>query len=110
MDSRPAKRYIPTKPMKKLLQLPLPVVAGLMLWGATGCSNREIDTVKLQSAFQSADPAIRAELDKGIAAITISNYSQALPVFRHVAYAAKLTKDQRVILEDSIKKLRARVQ
>lgn len=110
MDSRLPKSYIAAKPMKKLLLCLLPVVVGLMMWGATGCSNREIDTVKLQGAFQSADQGIRTELDEGIADITASNYSGALVPLKHVSYAAKLTQQQRDILEDSIKKLQAKVK
>jgi hypothetical protein len=111
MDSAAGKGYLhPIKPMKKLLLFPWPVLVGLMVWGATGCSNREVDTAKLQAAFQSSDPGIRAELDKGIAALTVSNYSAALGPLNKVAYAAKLTKDQRLILEDSIKKVKAKMQ
>ncbi|MGD1083309.1 MAG: hypothetical protein ABSA47_01005 [Verrucomicrobiota bacterium] len=96
--------------MKRLLRIQLSVLAGLLLWGATGCSNREVDTVKLKSAFQSADQATREKMDEGIADITASNYSAALPVFEKVAYGSKLTKDQRLILVDSIKKLQAKVK
>jgi hypothetical protein len=83
---------------------------GLLLWGATGCSNREVDTVKLKSAFQSADPATRAKIDEGIADITASNYSAALPILQKVGYATKLPKEQNAILLDSIKKLQAKVK
>jgi hypothetical protein len=97
--------------MKKLLQqVAWGVAVGLMVWGAAGCSSREVDTVKLKQAFQSADPAVRAELDKGLAALAATNYAAALPVFKHIAYASKLTKEQDKILVDSIKKLQARVK
>lgn len=95
--------------MKKLLIL-LTVVVGLMVWGATGCSNREVDTAKLQSAFQTADPGIRDAVGKSVAAIAVSNYSGALPGLQRVAYAAKLTQEQRLVLEDSIKKVKARIK
>jgi hypothetical protein len=98
--------------MKKLLLLPLQLLllAGLMAWGATGCSNREIDTPKLQTAFQSAEPDVRARLDQGIAAIRAGQFSEALPALQHVAYAAKMTKEQRLILQDAIKKVKAKAK
>jgi len=79
-----------------------------MIWGATGCSNHEVDIVKLQNAFQSAEGGIRAEVDEGVADIQATNYPAALRVLQHVAFAAKLNKEQRPILLDSIKKVRAK--
>jgi hypothetical protein len=96
--------------MKKLLLAPLPVLVGLMLWGGTGCSNHEVDTVKLKSAFQSADPDVRTEVDKGIADITAGNYSEALTLFKHVGHTPKLTKEQNLIVLDSVKKLQTKVK
>jgi hypothetical protein len=95
--------------MKKLL-LPLLLLAGLMAWGATGCSNKEIDTAKLQSAFQSATPEVRPWLDQGIAAIKAGKFAEALPALQHVAYAAKMSQEQRLILEDAIKKVKAKAK
>jgi hypothetical protein len=95
--------------MKKLL-LRLLLVAGLMAWGGTGCSNREIDIAKLQSAFPSATPEVRAQLDQGIAAINAGRFAEALPALQHVAYEAKMSKEQRLILEDAIRKVKAKAQ
>jgi hypothetical protein len=81
-----------------------------MCSGPGGCSNREVDTGKLQSAFQSAEPAIRAEVDSSVKDIKAGDYSGALGVMQHVAFAGKLTADQRLILQDSIKKVRARIK
>jgi len=95
--------------MKKLL-LPLLLLAGLMAWGATGCSNKEADTAKLQSSFQDATPEVRPYLDKGVAAIKAGKYAEALPALQHVAYAAKMSPEQRLVLEDAIKKVKAKVK
>ena len=95
--------------MKKLL-LQLMLLAGLMAWGATGCSNQEIDTAKLQSAFPSATPDVQAWLDQGVAAIHAGKFSEALPALQHVAYAAKMSREQRLILEDAIKKVKAKAK
>ena len=95
--------------MKKLL-LQLLLLAGLMAWGAAGCSKQEIDTAKLQTAFQSATPEVRTYLDQGIAAIQAAKFSEALPALQHVAYAAKMSKEQRLLLEDAIKKVKAKAK
>ena len=95
--------------MKKLL-LQFLLLAGLMAWGATGCSNQEIDTAKLQTAFQSAAPDARTYLDQGVAAIHTGKFSEALPALQHVAYAAKMSQEQRLLLEDAIKKVKARAK
>jgi len=95
--------------MKKWL-FQLVLLAGLMAWGATGCSNHDIDIPKLQTAFQTVEPDVRATLDKGVAAIQAGKYSDALPALQHVAFAAKMTKEQRLILEDAIKKVKARAK
>ena len=86
------------------------LLAGLLAWGAAGCSNREIDIPKLQTAFQSAAPDVRASLDKGVAAINAGKFSEALPALQHVAFAAKMSKEQRLILTDTIKKVEAKTK
>ncbi len=86
------------------------LLTGLLVWGLAGCSNGEVDTAKLQAAFQSADPATRAEVDEGVADIKAGGYPAALKVLQHAAFAGKLTKDQGVILKDSIKKVRDRIK
>ena len=93
---------------KPLLQLLL--LAGLMMWAAAGCGNREIDTAKLQTSFQSAEPEVRAKLDQGIAAIRAGKFSEALPALQHVAYEAKMSKPQRLLLEDTIRQVKAKAK
>jgi hypothetical protein len=95
--------------MKKLL-CAFSLFATLAVWGPLGCSNGNVDTAKLQSAFPSAVPEVQTNLDKGIAAINCGNFTAALPALQRVAYAAKMTPDQRAIIEDAIKKVKAKVK
>jgi hypothetical protein len=95
--------------MKKLL-FQFILLAGLLAFGATACSNHQIDTAKLQTAFQSAPADVRADLDKSVAAITAGKFSDALPPLQHVAFAAKMSEQQRLILTDTIKKVKAKVK
>ena len=95
--------------MKKLL-LQLLLLAGLMAWGPAGCSNKEIDTAKLQTAFQSAPEGVRADLDQGITAIKDGKFPEALKDLQKVAFEAKMSPEQRLTLEDAIKKVKARAK
>jgi hypothetical protein len=95
--------------MKKLL-LQLVLLASLLAWGATGCSNKEIDTAKLQSTFQDVTPEVRPYLDQGIAAIKAGKFAEALPALQHVAYATKMNPEQRLVLEDAIKKVKVKAK
>jgi hypothetical protein len=95
--------------MKKLF-FQLMLIAGLIGLGTTGCSNKEIDTAKLQTAFQSADSEVRGYLDNGVAAINAGKFADALPELRHVAFVAKMSKEQRLILSDTIKKVEAKAK
>ena len=95
--------------MKKLLSASL-LFTALVVWGPMGCSNGNVDTAKLQSAFPAALPDVQTNLDKGIAAITSGNYAAALPALQRVAYAAKMNADQRAVLEDAIKKVKAKAK
>jgi hypothetical protein len=69
-----------------------------------------VDTAKLQTAFQSQTPEVRAKLDEGIAAIQAAKFSEAVTDLQKVAYAAKMDKGQRLILEDAIKKVKAKAK
>ena len=53
---------------------------------------------------------MRAYLDTGVAAISAGKFSDALPALQHVAFAATMTKDQRLILTDTIKKVKAKAK
>jgi hypothetical protein len=95
--------------MKKLL-LQFVLLASLMAWGATGCAKQEIDIAKLQSTFQEVTPDVRPFLDQGVAAMKAGKFAEALPALQHLAYAAKMTQEQRQVLEDTIKKVKAKAK
>jgi hypothetical protein len=96
-----------TGAMKKRLIL-LFALAGLAWLAAPGCSNKSIDTARVRAAFQSASGETRDWLEQGLKAIDQSNYVAAVRPLKKVAYTAKLDKDQRIILEDTIARAEAR--
>jgi hypothetical protein len=87
--------------MKKrlILLLTMTALAGL---AALGCSKKNIDTAKVREAFQSLTGEAKQNLDEGLAAIDQSNYVAAVKPLNKVAFLAKLNKDQRLLLMDTI--------
>jgi hypothetical protein len=93
--------------MKKrlILLLTLTALAGLV---ASGCSDKKIDTAKVRAAFPSLNGEARQNLDEGLAAIDQGNYVAAVKPLNKVAFLAKLDKDQRLLLTDTIAKTEAK--
>jgi hypothetical protein len=77
---------------------------------AVGCSNRNIDTAKVRAAFPSIDGDAKAQLETALAAIDASNYLAAVRPLEKAKYEIKMDKTQREILEDTLKKARAKAQ
>jgi hypothetical protein len=94
--------------MKRLLFCFL-IIGALAVGGAISCSDRTMHLDKLQSAFQSVAPDTKAQLDKAVADINSTNFTDALTVLQKVAFGTKMTEDQRKILEDTIRKVRERI-
>lgn len=78
--------------------------------GTAGCSDRTLHLDQLQSAFQSAPPEAKTQLDAAIADINATNFAAALPLLQKVAFGTKMTKEQRDALEDTIRKLRQKTK
>jgi hypothetical protein len=87
----------------------LPVLAGLLCLAASGCSNKNIDTAKVREAFQSVSGDSRAQLEEALKDIEASNYVAAVKPLRTVAYTVRMDANQRKVLEEMMKKLRAKV-
>lgn len=75
---------------------------------AVACSNSKINTAKVRAAFPALDGDAKVQLEQGLAAIDASNYVAAVKPLEKAAYEIKLDKNQRVILEDTLKKVRAK--
>jgi len=93
--------------MKKRL-IPFAVSTGLVCLVAIGCSNSNIDTAKIRAAFPSVGGDAKVQLEQGLAAIDASNYVAAVKPLEKAAYEIKMDKNQRIILEDALKKVRVK--
>lgn len=93
--------------MKKRI-IPFVVLTGWICLVAAGCSNSNIDTGKVRAAFPSIDGDAKVQLEQALAAIDASNYAAAVKPLEKAAYEIKMDKPQRKILEDTLKKARAK--
>jgi hypothetical protein len=84
------------------------VLTGLVCLLAVGCSNTNIDTAKVRAAFPSIAGDGKVQLEAALAAIDSSNYVAAVKPLEKATYEIKMDKEQRVILTDTLKKVRAK--
>ncbi len=71
-----------------------------------GCSKKiAVDTVKLEYAFQSAEPATQTTVTEAVEAIDKANYSAALEKLKKVAADPKLTAEQKSNVNDVIQQI-----
>jgi len=86
----------------KTLILAMAATLGIALCGLVGCSKGggSIDTSKVQSAFQSAPPMDKAEVQNAISELKAGNYPGALASLQKVATTANLTPEQKEAVQD----------
>jgi hypothetical protein len=96
-----------TRAMKKRLMF-IFALSGLLWLAASGCSNKNIDTAKVRATFQSV-PGAKDVVEQACKDIDQSNYVAAVRPLKNIAYTVKLEKDQRLLLDDTIAKLQAKV-
>ena len=78
-------------------------VAMMAVVGLTACSKQgSVEIGKLQSAFASAEPAVKQSVEKAISAIKEQNYAGALAPLQEAASKAKLTPEQEKAVNDVI--------
>jgi cytochrome c-type biogenesis protein CcmH/NrfG len=94
--------------MKKRLYT-LVAVASLAFLTLVGCSNPDVDTAKVRAALQSIGNEQKVQLDLALSAIDAGKYNEALQPLRKVIYGAKLDKNQRKLMEETIAKVRAKI-
>ncbi|HWD18623.1 MAG TPA: hypothetical protein VHB20_05045 [Verrucomicrobiae bacterium] len=73
-----------------------------------GCSDSEIHPDKVRAALQGLPDDQKAKLETGLTAVAANHYAAALPPLQSVAFGAKLTKEQRDVLKDTIAKVSAK--
>jgi hypothetical protein len=95
------------KAMKKRLIASV-LLSGLLCVGSFGCSNKNIDTAKVRAAFPDIGGDAKVQLERGLEEIDASNFAAAVKPLEKATYEIKMDANQRKILEDTLKKTRAK--
>ena len=75
-----------------------------------GCAKKSsVDTGKLESSFESAEPATKSKVDSAVSAIKSADYAEALASLQGLAKDAKLTPEQRQAITDVVGQLKKMV-
>ncbi len=85
-------------------------LAAIGLLAAPGCEKKgEVDTTKLQTSFQSADPDAKTVATRAIDEIKAGNYQAALNDLQSLLGNAKLTPEQKGAVQDTLAQVREKV-
>lgn len=84
------------------------VLTGLISLVSVGCSNKNIDTDKVRAAFPNIAGDAKAQLEQSLADIDATNFAAAVKPLEKATYEIKMDAGQRKILEDTLKKVRAK--
>jgi flagellin-like hook-associated protein FlgL len=75
-----------------------------------GCARKSsVDTGKLESSFESAEPATKSKVDSAVSDIKSADYAGAMASLQGLAKDAKLTSEQQEAIKDVVEQLKTRV-
>lgn len=91
--------------MKRYAWILTTVMATALMFN--GCAKKSsVDTGKLESSFQTAEPATKSKVDSAVSAIKSSDYSGAMASLQGLAADAKLTPEQKQAVSDVLEQLK----
>src|SRR5436309_14008705 len=91
--------------MKQYAWILTTVMTAALLFG--GCAKKSsVDTGKLESSFESAEPATKSKVDAAVSAIKSEDYAGAMVSLQGVATDAKLTPEQQQAIKDVVEQLK----
>lgn len=71
-----------------------------------GCAKKEqVDTVKLEASFSTAEPSTKSEADKAVAAVKKQDWAGATASLQSLAANAKLTDAQKEAVKDTLEQV-----
>lgn len=72
-----------------------------LVFALAGCSKKsDVDTVKFEQSFATAEPADKSEATKVVDAVKAGDYNAALASLKTLAQQAKLTPEQKAAIQD----------
>ena len=87
------------KSMKTFVSIAMMVLLAVV----AGCAKKEsVDTVKLEASFSGAEPTVKSEVDKAVAALKQQDWAGATASLQRLASNAKLTEDQKKAVQDTM--------
>ena len=91
--------------MKQYAWILTTFMAAALLFG--GCAKKSsVNTGKLESSFQTAEPATKSKVDSAVSAIKSSDYPGAMASLQGLAADAKLTPEQKQAIQDVLDQLK----
>jgi hypothetical protein len=91
---------------KGLMKTFIAIVSVLALWVATGCAKKEeVNTVKLEASFSTAEPSKKSEVDKVVASVKSQDWAGATASLQRLASDAKLTDEQKAAVKDTLEQV-----
>jgi hypothetical protein len=73
------------------------------------CRPGGVSVSELKSTFKTAEPALRMEADKAVAALKAGKSEEALTILRKLAGRAKLSADQQLAIKNTIAQVEKRL-
>jgi len=81
-------------------------VSVLALWIAAGCAKKQqVDTVKLEASFSTAEPSKKSEVDKIVASVKNQDWAAATASLQRLGADAKLTEEQKTAIKDTLEQV-----
>ena len=86
--------------MKTLLTVAGMIVVALLV----GCTKKEqqVDTVKLEASFSTAEPSTKSEVDKAVAAVKNQDWASATASLKKLNSDTRLTEEQKQAVKDTM--------
>ena len=85
--------------MKTLMAVTGMIVIALLV----GCAKKqEVDTVKLEASFSTAEPSTKSKVDKVVASVKSQDWAGASASLKDLASDAKLTEEQKKAVKDTM--------
>ena len=82
------------------------ILSALAFCLAVGCAKKEqVDTVKLEASFSTAEPAKKSEVDKVVASVKSQDWAGATASLQRLAADAKLTEEQKQAVKDTLEQV-----
>lgn len=83
----------------------------LALYAGMGCAKKgQVDTVKLEASFSTAEASKKSEVDKVVASVKSQDWAGATAALERLAADAKLTEEQKQAVKNTLAQVSSAVK